>query len=225
MSTVTLGFDGGPSVFFRHDPNNVQWNFKINTAVQQTIGGRVIQVTGATLSDITVEGSFGEKKASSAGNPPALSWQIAEKFLKEIKAMMEYQARDATLHQKMHKPAVFSYPPKGWRFGVYIKELTDQDGGSITHKTGKFAHGYRLTLFIVDDRSQNLIKAGHGNGVIASQREAAIEAYINRISDGIGWKQSDRFNGDSLGAGGSVSAAASIPKKAIPHGATGSRLG
>jgi hypothetical protein len=59
--------------------------------------------------------------------------------------MMEWQSRDATDPGKMQPPAVFTYPPKNWRFSVYIKDLIDPDGGgSITHTPGKFAHHYAL---------------------------------------------------------------------------------
>jgi hypothetical protein len=95
----------------------------------------------------------------------------------------------------MHQPAVFTYPPKGWRFQVYVKDFSDADGGgSVVLTPGKFNNRYRLTLFIVQDASESLVTAGTTNGVLSKQKEAAIAAYFARISDGVGWRFS-QYNG------------------------------
>lgn len=173
--------------------NAVDWNWEINTSVTPTIGGRVIQVLGATLSDLVISGSFGEDRTSGEDGQ---SWLLAESFYKKIRDMMEFQSSDSTTPGKMHPPAVFTFPLKNWRFSVYIKDLIDPDGGgSITHSTGKFAYNYQLTLFIVEELSDALIKAGTSHGVMNDARAKAIADYIDRISDGIGWKFS-KYNGN-----------------------------
>lgn len=186
MGIASLGFSGGPSVTFRIDPDSIQWNFKINTTVINTVAGRVVQVLGATLSDMTVLGHYGQNHASSDGE----SWKQAEAFANQIRAVQEWQSRDATDHRKMHAPATFNYSPKGWRFGVYIKALADSRGGSVSHQTGRFSYDYALTLFIVDSRSDDVV----AGGLLSKAKQAAIDGYIGRISDGIGWHFS-QFNG------------------------------
>jgi hypothetical protein len=193
VGQATLGFAGGPTVTFRLDPEQISWNWTVLTNVIDTIGGRVIQVIGAYLDDLTVTGSFGDDHSTPKGE----SWRQAEAFLGLVTRIMEFQASDASTQGKMHPPAVFTYPPRSWRFQCYVKALSDADGGnSVVMTPGKFNQRYVLTLFIVPDGSSKLTKAGTTNGVYSAKQEQAIAAYMNRISDGIGWHYS-QYNGDS----------------------------
>jgi hypothetical protein len=67
-------------------------------------------------------------------------------------------------------------------------------GGSVNIRTGKFSHGYELILFIVEDLSPSTTKVGSSRGVIPKKAAEAINSYMNRISDGIGWKLT-QYNG------------------------------
>jgi hypothetical protein len=198
---------GGPAVAFRIDPESIIWNFEILTNVVETIGGRVIQVIGSYLDDLTVTGSFGQDHRTAQGE----SWRQAEAFLLLIQKIMDAQSADATKQAEMHPPAVFTYPPKNYRFNVYVKSLDDADnpGTSIVMTPGKFNQRYTLTLFIVQDASTALVQAGSSNGVVAQQADAAVAAYMARISDGIGWKFS-QYTGQA-GA-----ASTTKPKPATP---------
>lgn len=151
----------------------------------ETIGGRVIQVLGARLDDLTVQGSLGQNHADKAAGE---SWQQAQVFLTTVTAIMEQQASDATQNALMHPPAVFTYPPKGWRWNVYVKALTDPDGGnSLVLKPGKANQRYALTMFIVNE-GRDLTAAGTtANGALAQQSQTAISQFMARISDGVGW--------------------------------------
>lgn len=196
QGVATIGFNGGPQVVFRLNPNAVDWNFQINTNVTETIGGRVVQVLGATLSNLTIKGSFGE----SRGRTHTESKVLAERFLASMKTMADRQSKDSNTHGKMHEPAVFTFPTKGWRFQVYIMDLTDPSGGgSIMHKVGKFAYDYVLTLFIHSDLSNTSKIIGSSNGVLDKQKNRAVQSYMDRIANGIGWHASD-FNGPGAAA-------------------------
>jgi hypothetical protein len=209
MGLATLGFSDGPKITFRIDPNAIDWKWSVQTAVTETVGGRVIQVVGAYLDDLVVQGSFGQDhSAGSQGE----SWRQAEAFFKTISAIMEFQSKDSTKPGLMHRPAIFTYSPKNWRFSVYVKDFSDPDGGgSITHSVGKFAHNYSLTLFIVEELSDALVVAGTSHGVLSKKRAQAIEEYVSRISDGIGWHFSE-YNGHVTGG-------AATPKSGgVPNG-------
>jgi hypothetical protein len=196
QGVASIGFDGGPKVVFRLNPSDVNWNFEINTNVTETVGGRVVQILGATLSDLTIKGSFGEPRGAAHTESKVL----AEQFLASMKSMADYQCRDSEVHAAMQQPAMFSFPTKGWKFRVYIKDLTDPSGGgSITHKVGKFSYDYILTLFIHSDVSDTSKILGNSNGVLANQKNQAVSAYMDRIADGIGWKSSE-YNGPGAGA-------------------------
>lgn len=193
MSSATLGFKNGPSITWRIDPDQVDWNWRVDVAVTPTVGGRVVQVLGATLSDLTIQGSFGQVYGDGLQGQ---SWLQAEAFFKRIQQIMEYQSRDSTRPGKMHPPAVFSYAPRNWKFACYVKSLEDPEGGgSITHSVGKFSHHYVLTLFIVEELSDALVQAGSSHGVYNKLRAEAIDSYLARISDGIGWHFS-QYNGN-----------------------------
>lgn len=190
---ASLGFMNGPSVKFRIDPQSIDWNFTIITSVTETLGGRVVQVIGSTLSDMTVSGQFGEIKGANH----APSWAIARDFYNQIQAMMDYQSKGATTFGKMGQPAVFSYAPLGIRLGVFIKAMSDPDGGgSLSESIGKFSHQYTLTFFIQQSGTSTLRLAGtDSNGVIDAARKKSVYDYMGRISNGIGWKYSSFYNG------------------------------
>ena len=180
MGTATLGYPGGPSIAFRLDPELIDWRWQVLTNVIETIGGRVIQVIGAYLQDLTVQGSLGQGTGKS--------WEHANAFVSAVTKIMEAQSADSNQQAEMHPPAVFTYPPKGWRFQVYVKSLTDPDGqNSVVQRVGKINNRYVLSLFIVQDASTALVKAGTTNGVYSQKAGDAIAAFMARISDGIGW--------------------------------------
>lgn len=196
MGTATLGYPGGPSIAFRIDPEQIEWSWKVITNVVETIGGRVIQVLGARLDDLVITGSLGQNHADPVNGE---SWQQAEAFITAITKIMEAQSADSTQQARMHPPAVFNYPPKGWRFNVYVKDLADPDGAnSVILKTGKINQRYKLTLFIVQEGSPALVQAGTSNGVLNQQAAQAVSAFMARISDGVGWHYG-QFNGQVTG--------------------------
>src|SRR3954469_3657882 len=97
MGVATLG-PPHDTVAFRIDPDAVDWNFIINTSVQPTVGGRVVQIVGATLSDITITGHYGEEHphkhvSDGSDNGPGRSWRLAEAFVRKVRAWMVYQSR------------------------------------------------------------------------------------------------------------------------------------
>jgi len=194
MGVATLGFKDGPSIRFRIDPQEIQWQFAIETNVTETLGGRVLQIVGATVGNITIRGEFGEDRTIKDGN--GQSWLLADAFASKIKQMMAFQSsRNNTSGKRTEDPAIFAYPPRDWRFKVYVVSINDTDGGaSVNFRTGKFSHGYELQLFIVEDLSPSTANVGSNRGVIPTKAAEAINAYINRITDGIGWKQTE-FNG------------------------------
>lgn len=207
MSTApaTLGrTDGRQTVVFRINPNSVDWNFVINKGVIDTLGGRVVQVLGATLSDMQIRGSYGEDRTKSGvakgtDDGPGRSWRLAEAFVKQIESLMEYQSSNPVpMTSKAVDPSKvtpflrFAFPMYGWDFLCYVKDISDPDGNSITHKPGKFSYEYVLTLFLVQDNSSLNILQGK-----AAQ---AADDYIARISQGISWDRNrvGQYSGGSL---------------------------
>lgn len=168
---------------FRIDPSQVFFAYEVDTQVINTVGGRVVQVYGVTLGDITVQGLFGQEHIPGGRD----SWEMAEEFQQAIALMVQQQSQAPTDLQMqgrdpttMHPPVRFFYNDGAhdWDMMVYIKDLKDVGAGDYTieHATGKYSYGYTLTLFIVQDNSRQL-------------HEVAMDSFISRLSEGVGWKR------------------------------------
>lgn len=104
------------------------------------------------------------------------SWEEQADFLAKIKGWTKEMAQRETI-----PPVRFLYPPKGWDFLVYISGMSDPAGRrSVTWDNANFVPKFVLSLFIVEDNT----------GIT----RVAMDAYIKRLSAGLGWKQS-KFNG------------------------------
>lgn len=182
---------------WRVDPNNVSWAYQVDTAVIDTLGGQVVQILGATLSDLVISGDFGHQWAASNGSRDSKqSWLLANGFHKLIKGYMDAQMsirqppmKNST--QGGHKikaegvtvsnPLKFSYRDgvHNWHFDVLVKALADGvgDGSAIYYSNGRFNHTYQLTLFIVQAESDAV-------------KTITKDKFLDNIAKGIGWKKS-----------------------------------
>jgi hypothetical protein len=186
-------------ITFRINPDLIDWQFQVHTNVVPTLGGRVVQVLGASLSDIVIHGYYGENRAAHVARhnadegSPGRSWQLAESFSAEIHRLMRKQAPfpgGATGYRKPI-PIRWFYPAKGWDFLVYVKALKDGRGDQVVnHQTGKFSYDYQLTLFPVKDNTYSM--TGDVT-TLKTARSAAVKQAISRISHGVGWKET-KFN-------------------------------
>lgn len=191
MALASLG-----GVAFRINPTDVAWNFEIVTAVKNTIGGRVVQVIGANLSDITVRGYYGQEYGKGKDGKSAL---LAEAFVKKMRQLMIDQSRDSNEHGgSMHESLDFVVPDFGWNMKVFLKGIKDEGGfGAISHSPDHFSYQYVMTLFPDQAGSSSLTPSGMKNGVLDKKRQAAIKQAVARISEGIGWKRT-QFNDPNL---------------------------
>lgn len=158
---------------FRLDPTSIEWDYSVRVAEQQTVGGKVVQVLGANLGDMTVVGSFGVG-----------GWREQKAFLERITALADQQVANAAKVGGQPDPLRFSYPPRGWDFLVYLRAFA-QPGvdASVRSSNRDFAPRWALTLFIVED-----------NGGLSVVKDAAVRQFITRLAEGIGWKR-DQYNG------------------------------
>lgn len=208
MGVASLGFANGPSLTFRIDPESIDYRVKVFANVEETVGGRVVQITGTQISDIVVSGSIGEDRTRGKARPgeqehPGVSWKLAEEFFKKIRSMMLEQARDSSQvganARGTLRPAVFVYAPLGLRFECYIKSIVDPDGdgtAAVAHKVGRANYKYTLTLFPVLGEAELRLAGQKSNGVLDKAKASAVDAYIGRISQGIGWRFT-AYNGGS----------------------------
>lgn len=162
MGLATLG-----GRVFRIDPSAISWSYKIKVAETKTVGGRVVQVYGADLGDLVVEGAIGVG-----------GWEEQHRFLTDMENMANTAVYDP-VKLRMGDPVRFIYPPKGWNFGVYVKSFTDVEGAGVVITKENFNPKWSLTLQIVDDN--------------AALKTVAMDDFISRLSEGMGWKRTE-FN-------------------------------
>jgi hypothetical protein len=211
MGLASLGFASGPSMTFRIDPTSLDYKVDVFTHTDETVGGRVVQITGNAISDISMTGSIGENHGlgkAPRGEPehPGVSWKLAEQFFNKVQSMMLHQSADTTVigSKSTLRPATFVYSPLGLRFPCYIKSITDPDGdgqAGVVHKVARPNYRYTINLFPVLEGTTELQLAGqNANGVLDRARAAAVDAYIGRISQGIGWRFTAYNGGSTPGA-------------------------
>lgn len=152
--------DGVP---FRIDPHTVTWSYSIKASQTQTVGGMVVQVYGATLGDMVVQGAFGKG-----------GWEEQAAFFNRITALAEKQIGDITHFISTVAPLRFLYPSYGWDFLVYLKAYGRVPGGrSVLLDNEEFSPKWALTLFMVEDN--------------VGLKKVAQDQFIARLSEGIGW--------------------------------------
>jgi hypothetical protein len=156
---------------FRLDPTSIRWEFSPTVADQPTVGGKVVQIVGTSISDMTVTGTFG-----------AGGWEEQVKFLERMKDLATAQVASASQSRSNSGGVIrFLYPDKNWDFKVYLKAYSNPEGSrSVAFDNKIVAPKWTLTLFIVEENT-NL-------------KRIAQDAYLARLSKGLGWRQTS-YNG------------------------------
>jgi hypothetical protein len=154
----------------RLNPTEVDISYTVKTSETPTLGGMVVQVFGIEMSDLVVTGTFG-----AGGYKEQLD------FLQRMLNIAGYQANQN--FNSAGGPINFIYPNRGYNFQVYLKDYDSASGMAIDYENTNIAPDWRLTLFVDTD---NL-----GGGLA----RVAADAYIERLSRGLGYKLSP-FNGN-----------------------------
>lgn len=182
---------------FRIDPTSINLNYSIHTSVQETVGGRVTQILGATLGDISILGTVGEDRTRGPGKNgaphPGNGYALIKEFYGKIRDMIVFQSANVDKPALAIPTATFAYPPLNIRLPVYVKSLSDPDAdgqSAVYNQTGKYLYRYALTLFPVQQSGQTLVQAGQSGATFDQAKAQAIEGYLNRItgSNGLGWR-------------------------------------
>jgi len=125
--TSTEGFDNDPNrgiaslyfngktLRFRTNPNEIWWSYSLNTVVEQTYGGRVVQILGTKIDDLVIKIDCGRG-----------GWTYLMQVVEFLKEMMLEQRKDGG------KSGVFSYTTRNWRLKVYALSVPFQDSVTAT---------------------------------------------------------------------------------------------
>lgn len=98
----------GSTLRFRTNPNLIRWTYNLNTHVDTTYGGRVVQLLSTNIGDLRVV-------AEAGGGRWDYLQQVAKWF------------RDLLIDQRGGEPAEFAYTTRGWRLKVYAESMPFQD--------------------------------------------------------------------------------------------------
>lgn len=184
MALASLG--GLP---LRCDPDSVEWDYGMKITEIDTVGGKVVQIIGASLGDMTVSGVFGYGD-THAGD--TAGWQYQLRFRDQVERWAEVGNTGHAV------PLRFFYPSRNWDFKVFIKSYTQPGGqAAVTIDDHIINPAWSLTLFIVEDAT----------GIVT---KGITDLYIKRMIDGIGWHQTD-YNGPTADAVTATLGGKSIP--------------
>jgi hypothetical protein len=108
----TLSY-GGKTLQFRTNPNEITWDYQLITHVEETYGGRVVQILGCKMDNLTVKVDCGQ------GGLP---------YLMYVAGFM----RDLMVTQRNGVPAVFTYTTRNWILNVFALDVPFQDSVTET---------------------------------------------------------------------------------------------
>lgn len=125
----------GPSTFhFRTDPNSITWQYTLNTHVDRTYGGRVIQLLSANVDSLTVS-------SDSGAGGRAYQRDAALYF------------RDFVLWQRDHgNPGTFAYPNNNILLKVYADNFQWNDS------LGNVLRNFTMTFRVEEDSNGATVK-------------------------------------------------------------------
>lgn len=104
----TLYAPGVGTLQFRTNPNSISWDYELITNVQQTYGGRVIQILGARIDNLEVKVDCGQ-----GGQPYA--------------AYVAQFMRDMMMTQRNGIAGQFLYTTRNWNLQVYALNVPFHD--------------------------------------------------------------------------------------------------
>lgn len=125
-------------------PDQIVWNYGLNTAVYPTFGGEVVQILSVYFDDMTVAGTV----SSYAELEAIYSWFIT---------YMQYATQGRTDPSFDQHPVKFDYPQRGWTFQIWPKALPGfRYGRDVVAPTWKLIAAVKEPDATVADQIKNL---------------------------------------------------------------------
>lgn len=105
----------GKTLRFRTNPNEIWWSYALNTSVEQTYGGRVVQILSTRIEDLVIKIDCGWG-----------GWDYLNQVVDFLREMMIEQRKDGGT------TGIFSYTTRQWRMKVYALSVPFQDQVNAT---------------------------------------------------------------------------------------------
>ena len=93
---------------FRSNPKQFNWGYTLNKRIDQTYGGRVVQLLGTRIDDFSFTADCGTGR-----------WD----YMNKVALFM----RDVMVAQRGGTPATFEYTTRGWKFNAYVVSVPFAD--------------------------------------------------------------------------------------------------
>jgi len=140
---ITSLYHPGAGTFrFRSNPKDFNWSYTLKKRVDQTYGGRVIQLLGTSIEDFSFTADCGS--ASSDGGWPYMN--RAAKFLSKV-----------MIEQRKGVPATFEYTTRGWKFRAFIVSVPFAD--AVEEVLREFTVTMKVQEDVSGVMSQNTLQA------------------------------------------------------------------
>jgi hypothetical protein len=147
------------SLRFRTNPNEFGWTYTLNKRIDQTYGGRVVQLLGTKIDDFTFKADAGSKKPLSGR---VGGWDYMNKVAKFM--------RDVMVVQRNGTPATFEYTTRGWKLNCFVVSVPFED--AIEEVKREFT----ITCKVQEDVS----------GVMSKN---TLDAELRKLQDGINYQR------------------------------------
>lgn len=158
----TLSAPGVGTLQFRTNPNEITWDYSLITHVEQTYGGRVVQILGVKMDNLVVKVDCGQ-----GGWPYAM---YVTQFI-----------RDMMVTQRNGNAATFTYTTRGWQLKVFALNMPYHDAVEETVRE------LELRFNVQEDISGVQTSASISNALSALQDGIGwLESVFNNYSAGTG---------------------------------------
>lgn len=126
------------SLRFRTNPNEFSWTYTLNKRIDQTYGGRVVQLLGTKIDDFRFKADCGGGR-----------WAYMNKIAKFM--------RDVMIVQRNGTPATFEYTTRGWKLNCYIVSVPFAD--AVEEVKREFEVQCKVQEDVSDVLSKNTLSA------------------------------------------------------------------
>lgn len=140
----TLSAPGQAPLQFRTNPNEITWDYSLITHIEQTYGGRVVQILGVKMDNLVVKVDCGQ-----GGWPYAMY-------------IVQYM-RDLMVNQRSGNAATFTYTTRNWRLKVFAENVPFHDS------VGETVRELTLNFRIQEDISSVMTSASLSDALSALQ--------------------------------------------------------
>jgi hypothetical protein len=172
MALVTATLGGVPLPL---DPERVGWRATTKQSVTETVGGKVVQVFGTSISEVNIQGSYGTQGFTGE-----------QAFLAQVKAWVAAQVGDLVAVQGQGiwngSPLQFVFPFHNWILPVYIVKFWNpnpESYSSVYADPGVVNYHWALTLYVASNNAS--VTAAD------STLDASLIQYMSRLAQYFGW--------------------------------------